>query len=179
MNHDDCYYLGRITKPWGTKGQMALFLDVDNPDEYRNLDSAFVDIRGTLVPHFFTLDNLNGNRAVVTFEDLDAPAAQALAGHDLYLPLSLLPKLTGNNFYFHEVVGYTVVDATYGNIGTLAQVIDYPAQPLFQVLKDGTEILIPAVDPIIQRLDRETKTLFLDIPNGLIDLYLGNMNNNG
>ena len=46
MNISDCYYLGRVTKPWGVKGQMALFLDVDNPDDYQELDSAFVEVKG-------------------------------------------------------------------------------------------------------------------------------------
>ena len=108
MTKDDCFYLGRVTKPWGVKGQLALFLDVDTPEEYAGLDSAFVEVKGRLVPHFFHVDQLNGNRAVVTFEELTPEEAQSLVGHDLYLPLDLLPKLEGNKFYFHEVTGFRV-----------------------------------------------------------------------
>jgi len=64
MNIDDCFYLGRITKPWGVKGQVMMFLDVDAPEDYLGLDSAFVEVKGQLVPYFFHLDNLNGNKAV-------------------------------------------------------------------------------------------------------------------
>ena len=176
MNIDDCFYLGSVTKPWGVKGQMALYLDVDDPAEYAGLDSAFVEVKGRLVPHFFHLDSLNGNKAVVTFEGLTAEQAAALAGCDLYLPLDLLPKLTGNRFYFHEVTGFRVVDEEKGDIGILEQVIEYPAQPLFQVMKNGTEILIPVIDEVILRVDREEKTLYLRAPKGLIDLYLGDIN---
>ena len=176
MTHSECYNLGRVTKPWGTKGQMVIFLDVDEPLDYEGLDSAFVDIKGTLVPHFFHIDSLNGNKAVVTFEEISPAQAAALAGHDLYLPLSMLPKLTGNRFYFHEVVGFSVIDSEKGDIGTLRQVIDYPAQPLFQIFKNNTEILVPAIDPVIQRVDRDNKTLYITAPNGLIDLYLGDFN---
>lgn len=177
MNISDCFYLGRVTKPWGTKGQMALYLDVDTPDDYRELDSAFVEQKGRLVPHFFHIDQLTGNRAVVTFEELTADQAAALAGHELYLPLDLLPKLEGNRFYFHEVEGFRVVDSQYGDIGVLQQVIEYPAQPLFQVMKNGTEMLIPVIDQVIDWVDREQKTLYITAPNGLIDLYLGEINN--
>jgi 16S rRNA processing protein RimM len=31
--------------------------------------------------------------------------ADAIMGNDIYLPLKMLPKLTGNKFYFHEVIG--------------------------------------------------------------------------
>ena len=177
MDIKDCYYLGRITKPWGVKGQLVLFLDVDNPDEYTELDSAFVEIKGQLVPHFFHLDQMNGNKAVATFEDITAEQPNALVGHEMYLPLSLLPKLEGNQFYFHEVVGFKVVDSEYGDIGTLEQVIEYPAQPLFQIMKNGTEVLIPVIDQVIDRVDRKLKTIFITAPKGLIELYLGNINN--
>ncbi len=172
MTTDECYRLGNITKPFGYKGQMVFYLDVDSPQDYADLDSAFVETKTGLVPYFFKVDNINGNKAIVTFEDLTPDEAHALAGHDLYLPLDLLPKLTGNQFYFHEVTGFRVIDSQHGDIGTLQSIIEYPAQPLFQINKDGIEILIPVIDPVIKQVDRENKTLYLEAPNGLIDLYL-------
>ena len=172
MTKDECYRLGNITKPFGYKGQMVFYLDVDSPQDYADLDSVFIETKTGLVPYFFKVDNINGNKAVVTFEDLTPDEAHALAGHYLYLPLDLLPKLTGNQFYFHEVIGFRVVDSQYGDIGTLQSIIEYPAQPLFQIDKEGKEILIPIIDPVIKLVDRENKTLHIDAPNGLIELYL-------
>lgn len=172
MTKEECYYLGRITKPFGVKGQVVLFLDVDSPEEYAELDSVLVEVKESLVPYFFKSFNLNGNKAVVEFEDLSQEESLALVGRELYLPLDLLPKLTGNQFYFHEVTGFTVIDDTYGDIGTIASIIEYPAQPLFQIMKNDTEILIPVIDPVIKKLDREHKTIFIDAPKGLIELYL-------
>lgn len=173
MNIDDCYCLGRITKTWGVKGQLVLFLDVDTPEDYAELDSAFVEIKGQLVPHFFQIDSFNGNKAIATFEDCTPDQAQSLVGHELYLPLELLPKLDGNRFYFHEVIGYHMVDSVYGSIGTLQQVLDNPAQPLFQIDNGGVEILVPVIDQVIDRVDRDNKTIFITAPEGLIDLYMG------
>lgn len=173
MTKEECYQLGKITKPFGYKGQLVLFLDVDTPEDYAMLDSAFVEVKGNLIPYFFRLDSLNGNKAVATFEDLTPAEAQALVGCDLFLPLSLLPKLTGNKFYFHEVTGFRVVDDEKGDIGTIKSIIDYPAQPLFQIMKDETEILIPVIDPVIKKVDRDSKTIFITAPTGLIDLYMG------
>lgn len=154
-----------------------MFLDVDAPEDYLGLDSAFVEVKGQLVPYFFHLDNLNGNKAVATFEDLTPDQANALVGHALYLPLDLLPKLEGNKFYFHEVVGFRVIDEEKGDIGILEQVIEYPAQPLFQVMKNGVEVLIPVIDEVIKKVDRDNKTLYIAAPKGLIDLYLDDINN--
>lgn len=172
MTKEECYQLGKITKPFGFKGQVVMFLDVDCPDDYTELDSAFIDIKGNLVPYFFKIENINGNKAIATFEELKPEEAQALVGHEMYLPLDMLPKLTGNQFYFHEVVGFRVIDEEHGDIGVIQSIIEYPAQPLFQIDKDGTEILIPVIDPIIKNVNRMLKTITIDAPAGLIDLYL-------
>lgn len=177
MTKDECYYLGRVTKPFGFKGEMVLFLDVDSPDDYATLDSVFVEMKNGLVPYFIKSLRINGNKAVAMFEDLTAEQAAALAGHDMYLPLDLLPKLTGNQFYFHEVKGFRVVDDQYGDIGVIESIIEYPAQPLFRIMNGTTEILIPVIDQVIKEVDRDNKTIYISAPNGLIDLYMSENNN--
>lgn len=172
MTKEECYQLGKITKPFGYKGQVVFFLDVDSPEEYAGLDAVFVEQKGGLVPYFIKEININGNKAIVTFEDLSVDEAHALVGCDLYLPLEMLPKLTGNHFYFHEIIGWHVVDSEKGDIGTIASVIDYPAQALFQIMKNGKEILIPIIDPVIKEVDRDKKVIYITAPTGLIDLYL-------
>lgn len=172
MNKEACFQLGKITKPFGYKGQVVFFLDVDCPDDYSELDSVFVEVKGQLVPHFIKDIKIGGNKATVTFEELTPDEARALVGCDLYLPLDVLPPLTGNRFYFHEVIGWRVVDSEKGDIGTIASVIDFPAQPLFQIMQNDKEILIPIIDPVIKQVNREEKIMYITAPNGLIDMYL-------
>ncbi|MBP5516304.1 MAG: 16S rRNA processing protein RimM [Bacteroidales bacterium] len=176
MTQDECFQLGKITKPFGFKGQVVFFLDVDCPTDYEGLDAVFVETKSGLVPYFIKELNINGNKAVVTFEELTADEAHSLVGCRLFLPLEMLPKLTGNKFYFHEVIGWHVVDAEKGDIGTIESVMENPAQPLFQIMKNGVEILIPIIDPVIKKVDRKEKIMYIEAPNGLIDLYLQNTN---
>jgi 16S rRNA processing protein RimM len=89
----------------------------------------------------------------------------------LYLPLNLLPKLEGNKFYFHEVIGYTIEDKNFGEVGKIVGVNDTTAQALFEVENNGKEILIPMNDEFIIKVDRKNKTIFVETPEGLIDLY--------
>ena len=172
MTKEECYQLGKITKPFGYKGQVVFFLDVDQPDDYTGLDAVFVEIKNTLVPYFIKEMKINGNKATVTFEDISPDQALSLVGCNLFLPLEMLPKLDGNKFYFHEVIGWTVIDSEKGDIGTIASVIDYPAQALFQIMKNDKEILVPIIDQVINKVDRKEKKMYITAPNGLIDLYL-------
>lgn len=172
MTKEECFRLGKITKPFGYKGQVVFFLDVDEPDDYAGLDAVFVEVKGSLVPYFIKEIKINGNKATVTFEEISPDEALSLVGCALYLPLKMLPKLTGNKFYYHEVIGWQVIDNEKGDIGTIASVIDYPAQALFQIMKNDKEILIPIIDPVIKKVDRDKKIMYIEAPNGLIDLYL-------
>jgi 16S rRNA processing protein RimM len=84
----------------------------------------------------------------------------------------MLPKLDGNKFYYHEVIGFNVFDINKKYIGKLSSINDSVSQPLFIIDLHGVEILIPMIDAFIYLVDRDSKKLILDIPEGLVDLYL-------
>lgn len=170
---DSCYFLGKIVRTSGLKGDVFVFLDVDNLSDYAHLDSVFVEIKGKLVPHFIDRVQIRHNGAVIHFEDADLEQAQALVGHTLYLPLDTLPPLTGNKFYYHEVKGFEVVDRNIGSLGKLTEVMDNAAQAVLCVRhSSGKEILIPLVDEFLIGVDREKKILNVQAPEGLVDFYL-------
>jgi len=86
--------------------------------------------------------------------------------------MSLLPKLDGNKFYFHEVIGFTVVDLKFGEVGSIVHINDKAAQPLFEIDRDGKDVFIPMIDDFIKKVDRVNKKIEVETPEGLIDLYL-------
>ncbi len=176
MTIDDCYQLGFIVKTHGLKGEVQIFLDVDAPNEYRNLESVFVLQGQQLVPFFIeSMSNLNGAKVIVAFEDVDTlEQAQALRGRELYLPIDALPKLTGNEFYLHEIIGFDLKDThTDTVLGKIDNVIESGPQLLFSVLtSEGKEILIPYTESLLAALDRATKLISLSVPEGLVDVYL-------
>ena len=98
--------------------------------------------------------------------------AAAYTGREMYLPLDSLPPLKGKKFYYHEVKGYSVIDAVHGRIGSLVKVMDLPRQSLLQITFGDKEILIPLVDEVIVKVDRKKKELHIRAPEGLIDIYL-------
>lgn len=98
--------------------------------------------------------------------------ADRVIGCDVYLPLQMLPKLEGDKFYFHEIVDFEVQDKRLGHIGKVVRVNDSNAQALFEIDFNGKEILVPMIDDFIIKVDRKNKTLHLDTPNGLVDLYI-------
>lgn len=174
MEKKDFYYLGKILKTFGNKGQLMVHLEVDEPEKYLDLESVYLDIYGERIPFFITgVELKNRNSAVLSFADVDSTeVAEEYTGKEMFLPLSSLPQLTGKQFYYHEVEGYTVVDTHFGELGTLLSILDLHHQALFQVKSGEKEILIPVVDDVIIEIDREKKVLTIEAPEGLIDIYL-------
>ena len=126
MNKADCFHLGYVAKLHGFKGEVSLFLDVTNPDDYETLDAVFIEINGQLSPFFIASFKLkNKGFAAVKFEGVDSEKdARILLRKNLYLPAQILPKLSGKNFYDHEVVGFKVIDTIFGEVVEGMDVLD-------------------------------------------------------
>jgi 16S rRNA processing protein RimM len=174
MRKEDCFYLGKIAKKFSFKGEVLIYLDTDEPELYENMESVFVDFNKNLVPFFIENSNLHKNDFLRTqFEDVDnEEEADRILGCDVYLPLSMLPKLEGNKFYFHEVIGFEIEDQRLGVFGKIVSINDTSAQPLFEVINGNVEILVPMIDQFLVKIDRENKKVIMNLPEGLVEMYL-------
>ena len=174
MSAPDMFVLGKTLKPHGLKGDVAVKLDVDVPQHYAGLDMVWVQRQGTLVPYPLTSVSVRPKVTVVHFEGVDdVDAAMAMSGHDLLLPSAALPELKGLQFYYHEVIGFELTDVARGSLGTIEQILDLPGNPLFKSVRDGVEGLFPMSDAVLREVDRKARTITLDLPEGMFDLYFG------
>jgi len=174
MRKEECFYLGKVAKKFSFKGEVLLYLDTDEPELYEDMESVFVELNKNLVPFFIEQSALHKNDLLrVKFEDVDSEAdADEILGCPVYLPLKMLPKLEGDKFYFHEVIGFEVEDKRLGVVGVIQSINDTTAQPLFEVLNGEVEILIPMIDHFLLEIDRKNKKVKMDLPEGLIEMYL-------
>ena len=174
MRKEDCFYLGKIVRKHSFRGEVVIKLDTDEPELYQEMESVFVDLGNNLIPFFIEKSGLHkGNQLRVKFEGISSEEeADSILKSDIYLPIDLLPKLSGNKFYFHEVIGFSIVDVNYGEVGTLVHINDKAAQPLFEIEKNDAVIFIPMIDDFIKKVDRDNKTIQVETPEGLIELYL-------
>lgn len=172
MQKQDCFYLGTVVGKYSFKGELLVKVDSDNPEDYTELESIFVELSTGLVPFFIKKCQLHKSELLrILFEDVtNEQQAEALIKKELYLPLDLLPPLEGNKFYYHEVIGFTVSTALE-NVGVIRNVIDQGAQALFEVEAPSNKIhLIPIHDDFILQVDRENNRIVLELPEGLLDL---------
>ncbi|HBK84101.1 MAG TPA: 16S rRNA processing protein RimM [Flavobacterium sp.] len=174
MQKKDAFYLGKIAKKFSFKGEVLIYLDTDEPYLYENLESVFVELHKNLVPFFILKSAIHKNNFLrVQFEDVSTEKdADTLINCEVYLPLSFLPKLEGNKFYYHEIIDFIVEDVRLGKIGIVKCVNDSNYQPLLEILNGELEIFVPLIDSFIVEVDRKNKVFKMDIPEGIVELYL-------
>jgi len=175
MRKEDAFCLGKIAKKFSFKGEILLYLDTDEPYQYKKLESIFVEFGSDLIPFFIEYSSYHKNNFLrIKLEDINSEEqADKIIGKKVFLPLDMLPILDENKFYFHEIIGFTAQDIHHGTIGVITDINDHKTQAFFVIIgKEKKEILIPMVDQFIEKIDKKQKIITLKTPPGLIELYI-------
>lgn len=174
MKKEDCFELGVISKLYSFKGEVILFIDSDTPENYYNLDALFLEIGNQLVPFFIEKTNPSKiNQIRVKFEGVDnEEQAKKIVKKKAYLPLTALPELDDDQYFLHELPGFTVIDQDKKEIGIVSALIENPGNTLLEVIVNNTEVLLPFNENTILAMNKDKKQIQLTIPEGLLELYL-------
>lgn len=173
MDHKDYFKIGYFTKTRGLKGELQLFFDFDDPDAL-DLASIYVEIDRQLVPFFTDSYRLQANQTGCFFlEDINhIDQAKDLIHKSVFLPDSKRPIRDDSEFYIEDLKGFEVIDKTHGRLGLITQIDEYPQQHIATVPYNSKNVMFPLSDDFIIEIDEEKKELYIQLPEGLIDIYL-------
>jgi 16S rRNA processing protein RimM len=177
MAKQEYFELGTLSKPHGIKGALHVYLDVDDPYDYEGLTSIFVQVGNDLIPYFIEDLQVRSNLNLITLEGITTiDQAKDLVGCKLFLPISFLPKLKDDQYYYHEVVGYQVVDSNLGSLGLVKEIYSTGAQDVIVMNYKFKEVLIPLTDEIVPKVDKKNQIVQTNLPEGLLEVYLDDEN---
>jgi 16S rRNA processing protein RimM len=173
MKKEECFELGVITKIHSFKGEIILFLDTDVPEKYYKLEHLFIEINKQLIPFFIEQLKVQKTKNLrLKFDGINTEQdALSLTSKKVFLPLAMLPELNPDQFYYHEIIGYTITNEQNESVGKVIEVIDNSANRLISVAVNNNEALLPFNDNHILKVDKPNKTIQLQIPEGLVELY--------
>lgn len=173
MKAEDYFRVGSILKTRGLKGELQVYVDFDGLEDIK-FTAVFLDVAGKLVPYF--VSNIKypmPNTAYLILEEVDhIDKAMPLVKKDLYLPNKLKPKKSKEEFTLMDLQGFIAIDETHGELGEITDVIEYPQQVIASVHYKNREVLFPLNGAFIKGIDVEGGEVYLDLPDGLLDVYL-------
>ena len=173
MKIEDCFKIGAIIKTRGLKGELQLYVDFEDL-ELISLSAVFADMAGKLVPFFVeSIKYAHNGNAYLFLEDVDSiDKATKLVKKDFYLPNKAKPKRGKKVFSLKDLKGFIAVDSDEGEMGVIHEVQELPQQLIAKVTYKNCEVFFPLNEDIITGIDQVKGIVYVDLPEGLLDIYL-------
>lgn len=175
MNITDIFpqYLevGFTKKSYGVHGQIRVFINEEFRTSFGKAEHCFFLMKGCLVPYFIE----GRDEDLIKFESFHNPEdAKKMVSKSIYLhedQVDIRDDVSENSFSMVE--GYELVDdASEQVVGTISEILIYPEQEIALIEHNGNEVLIPLNEHNVKGINVEEKIIFVEIPEGLLDINL-------
>lgn len=166
--------VGKIVAIHGLQGALVLKQIIDDTNWLKKGDVLFVELkRESFIPYFVeTAKAANDTEYIITLDDVISPDdARILVNKTVYAKEEVLQiaKVDSPLLY----IGFNLVDKERGGLGTIEDVLLVGPQWLAKLIIDGKEVLIPLVPDMIIEANMRNKYVRMDLPPGLLEIYLG------
>lgn len=157
--------IGKLRRTHGLRGDLIMDVLTDFPERLQmgkvlllGEQHREVTIR-SMRPHT--------NSILIGFEGYNTPEeAAVLRNNYLYIQTSQVPQLPEGEFYHHDLIGLLGVDLEGNELGLLDEIIETGANDVYVFKKsaESEEILVPAVDEFVKKIDLEKKVITVSPP---------------
>ena len=169
---ENYFKIGRLVASHGLKGEMVLAHSLGQKSTLKGLETIFVEEnKDTFLPYFIRGTKIkNDSDTYISFEGIDSKeATRILIKREVWLNEKDFKKFAAGAAPI-SLLGYMIID-NGKEIGEVVEVIEQPHQILCKIMLDDKEALIPVHEDSLKKMDNKNRKLFLEIPDGLLDLY--------
>lgn len=163
---------GRISKPYGLRGEVNTILEPQAGNNIEPDNPLFIDIDGQRVPFFVEeIELVSSEQAVIKFEFVDSlEAARDVSGCDFYFDRMNQPDPSDSGDDMAKLIGYSAYDKGSGPLGLISDYLPNPMNPVFVIQSEGKELLVPAVQDFIDQINSKERSIQFILPEGLTSL---------
>lgn len=167
--------IGRISSTHGLDGRLHIVHHLKGKQVFKKIPFIFIEIRNqNYIPYKLTsIISSTETDSIITLDGIDTiEKAKLITGKSIYLPTpqydTLQPKEVTLDFS-----GFTLYNQYDRKVGHIASIFESPGQLLAAItLENGNEALVPLVEQFILSINAAKKEVTLNIPEGLIEIYL-------
>ncbi|WP_300548830.1 ribosome maturation factor RimM [uncultured Bacteroides sp.] len=172
IKKEEVYKIGLFNKPHGIHGELQ-FTFTDDIFDRVDGDYFVCLLDGIFVPFFIEEYRFRSDStALVKLEGVDsAERARMFTNVEVYFPVSYVEEAGEDELSWNFFIGFRMDDVHSGYLGEVADVDTATVNILFIVEReDGGELLVPAQEEFILGIDRERKSITVELPEGLLNL---------
>jgi len=158
--------IGRIIGPVGVNGVVRVRLLTDFPNRFGELTA--IHLGENLRPYQVESVHLDGETVDLKLAGVeDATAARSLRDHEIQIPIDQATTLPSDQFYWHQIIGLKVQTDSGRILGHVSDVLRTGSNDVYVVRQDGSEILLPAIEDVILKIDVSEGTMLVHLIPGL------------
>ncbi len=161
--------IGRLWRTRGNRGELLGELDSSDPERERKLREVALEVEGRRQVMRVEETWRHDGRPVFKFAGVDSISeAEQWAGAEMLVLASEVEPPEEGAYSYADLVGCKVLGD--GEVGVVTEVEEYGGAPLLKVeAADGHEILIPFARSICKVIDVASKTIRVELPEGLLE----------
>jgi len=161
--------VGRILGPVGLLGDVRAQVHTDFPARFEQVETVHLGDR--LRPYGVEKARVEGATVLLHLAGVDNfEAANALANQDVQIPISDAVSLPPGQFFWHEVVGMDVWSDNERYLGKIREVLRTGSNDVYAVWDGSRELLVPAIEDVVQRIDSVGQKMIVHLLPGLEEL---------
>lgn len=165
--------VGKIVNTHGIRGEVRVISQTDFPEERYQKGAKLVLFREHKAPLELTVagHRKHKNFDLLTFEGYpNINDVEPFRDGILKVSKEDLVDLEENEFYYHEIIGLTVIEEDGRVIGKVKEILSPGANDVWVVQRKGQkDALIPYIESVVKKIDLENEVVTVEIPEGLLD----------
>ena len=164
--------IGIISRPHGITGEVKVQTSPEFLTALEGLRRVYLD--DLPEPRRIESHRIHQNSILLKLQGVSTRNdAEALRGVRVSIRTHELPKLAEGEYYSHQLVGLRVVDENGQDLGELREVLATGSNDVYVITTpdgpDGKELLLPAIESVIRKVDLDARIINVVVPNGLRD----------
>lgn len=168
------FNIGKLVAVHGLKGELLLKHELGKKTSLNGLKAIFIEEKkGSFLPYFIESTKIKAEEEVyLKLENVDSrEIALKLSAKKVWLPESDFKKFAAKSSPAN-LLGYIIINESE-SLGKILELIEQPHQMLCRLEVKGKEVLIPLHEETLKKIDHKKKEIIVDLPNGLLEIYLG------
>jgi len=167
------FKIGKIVAIYGVKGEVLLKHDLGKKTSLKGVQAIFIeDKKDSFFPWFIQSARIKSDTEVyLKLESIDTrETAMKLSQKEIWFNETDFKKFAAKSSPV-SLLGYTIIN-NKEPLGEILEVIEQPHQLLCRLEIKGKEVLIPLNENFLQKINHTKKQVNVELPEGLIEIYL-------
>jgi len=161
--------IGRIVRAHGLHGEVSVKVLTEFPERFETTEWVYLGNEFEATPYRLERYRWHKKNLLLTLSGIsDRTQAEQLRGQFVQVPLEEAVSLPEGSYYLYQLIGLQVITVDGQSLGSVHNILETGANDVYVIEGDDRQILLPAIDDVVQSVDIEAGQIVVQLIDGLI-----------